>query len=108
MVDHEESVKNEEKEKEADEKEKSNEPSQKEDEKEKQQQTKGKWVLKKTLTDREILSQAILFLAAGYETTASTLVLIAYNLATNPECQYKLCEEIDEILEKNVKKKRFL
>nr|QEV83804.1 cytochrome P450 [Brachionus rotundiformis] len=57
--------------------------------------------LKKTLTNREILSQSILFLLAGYETTAQTLCYIAYNLAMNPEYQQKLCEEIDSVLEKH-------
>lgn len=56
MVDHQESVVKEEKAKESEEtKEKSTNES-KEEEKENKQQ-KGKWVLKKTLTDREILSQ---------------------------------------------------
>ncbi|MFM6003032.1 MAG: cytochrome P450, partial [Sphaerospermopsis kisseleviana] len=46
--------------------------------------------MKNTLTDVEILAQAILFLLAGYETTGSTLTLISYNLACHPEIQEKL------------------
>ncbi|RNA30710.1 Cytochrome P450, partial [Brachionus plicatilis] len=56
--------------------------------------------LKKTLTNKEILSQSILFLLAGYETTAQTLCYVAYNLAMNPVYQKKLCQEIDTVLEK--------
>ena len=63
----------------------------------------SKWnAMKKTLTNKEITSQAVLFLAAGYETTASNLTLVSYNLAMHPEYQDKLCEEIDEVLERYV------
>lgn len=58
--------------------------------------------LKKTLNNSEILSQSILFLLAGYETTAQTLCYIAYNLAMNPFYQQKLCQEIDSVLERHV------
>jgi cytochrome P450 len=57
---------------------------------------------KKSLTNNEILSQSFLFLTAGYETVASNLCFIAYNLATNTHCQDKLIEEIDKVLEKHV------
>ena len=36
------------------------------------------------------------FLAAGYETTATTLSYVSYHLALNPDIQQKLREEIDE------------
>ena len=69
-----------------------------------QKESGSKWTgMKKTLTNKEIMSQAVLFLAAGYETTASNLTLVAYNLAMNPEYQDKLCEEIDEVLERHVR-----
>uniref|UniRef100_A0AAQ4R8S3 unspecific monooxygenase n=1 Tax=Gasterosteus aculeatus aculeatus TaxID=481459 RepID=A0AAQ4R8S3_GASAC len=48
------------------------------------------------LSDSEILSQAMIFIFAGYETSSGTLGFLAYNLATNPDIQKTLQEEIDE------------
>lgn len=69
-----------------------------EDAESKEKETKNK----RKLTDKEILAQAILFLAAGYETTATTLGFFAHNMAMNPEYQQKLIDEVDEILQKHV------
>ncbi|NXW03604.1 CP3AL protein, partial [Fregetta grallaria] len=52
----------------------------------------------KALTDSEILSQAFIFIFAGYESTSNTLCFLAYELATHPDVQQKLLEEIDTVL----------
>ncbi|XP_052828840.1 cytochrome P450 3A24 isoform X1 [Octopus bimaculoides] len=44
----------------------------------------------------ELRSQCFLFLMAGYETTATTLIYTAYELAYNQEIQSKLYDEIIE------------
>lgn len=58
--------------------------------------------VQKTLTEDEIAGQAFLFLIAGYETTTSTLSFATYLLATNPECQEKVLQEVDEFSAKHV------
>ncbi|XP_056416274.1 cytochrome P450 3A4-like isoform X2 [Hyla sarda] len=52
----------------------------------------------KELTDSEILAQGLIFIMAGYETTSTTLMFLAYHLATHPDVQTKLQEEIDTFL----------
>ena len=51
----------------------------------------------KKLSDMEVLAQSFVFLIAGYETTSNTLSLTCYNLATNPDVQDKLQQEIDNV-----------
>ena len=48
------------------------------------------------LTDEEIIAQTIVILAAGFETTGSTLAFTAYYLALYPEMQERLRREIEE------------
>ncbi|XP_066429588.1 cytochrome P450 3A29-like isoform X1 [Eleutherodactylus coqui] len=52
----------------------------------------------KELTDTEIMAQGLIFIIAGFETTSTTLMFLAYVLATHPDVQTKLQEEIDTIL----------
>lgn len=47
------------------------------------------------MTDDEIIANAITFLFAGYETTATALTWAAYFLATQQECQEKIVKEIE-------------
>jgi hypothetical protein len=56
------------------------------------------------LTVEEIHAQALIFFIAGYETTATTLTFIAYCLATEPECQEKLCREIHRVMGDQVRR----
>ncbi|XP_045140312.1 cytochrome P450 3A4-like [Echinops telfairi] len=52
----------------------------------------------KALTDLELVAQSIIFIFAGYETTSTALSFVMYLLATHPDCQQKLQQEIDEAL----------
>ena len=47
------------------------------------------------LSDQELMAQSVIFIFAGYETTSSTLSFLLYILATHPDVQQKLQEEID-------------
>ncbi|KAI5929205.1 Cytochrome P450 3A4 [Manis javanica] len=49
----------------------------------------------KALSDMELVAQSIIFIFAGYETTSSALSFLMYLLATHPDVQQKLQEEID-------------
>ena len=50
------------------------------------------------LTDEEVMSQSLTFIAAGYETTANLLTYTAYLLALNPDIQDRLIDEIKKYL----------
>lgn len=49
----------------------------------------------KTLHYDEVVANILLFMAAGYETTSTTLAYCTYILATEPDIQKKLQEELD-------------
>jgi len=53
---------------------------------------------KKVLTDRELSDQALTFIQAGHETTATSLNWLFYFLARNPGVESKLRAELDEVL----------
>jgi cytochrome P450 family 3 subfamily A len=55
------------------------------------------------ITDMELVGQTALFIAAGFETTATTLQFIAYLLAMHPEIQEKCFEEIQDALGEKVR-----
>ena len=46
------------------------------------------------------MGNAMVFLFAGYETTASMLQFLAYQLALNPKIQDRLIQEIDDVVGK--------
>nr|WIT94153.1 cytochrome P450 monooxygenase CYP6WG1 [Euwallacea interjectus] len=52
-------------------------------------------------SETEVLSNAFIIYAAGYETSSGTTCFAMYELALNPEIQEKLREEILDSLEKN-------
>uniref|UniRef100_A0A8C2MMC5 Cytochrome P450 3A n=1 Tax=Cricetulus griseus TaxID=10029 RepID=A0A8C2MMC5_CRIGR len=55
-----------------------------------------------SLSDMEIIAQSIIFISAGYDSTSSTLDFALYLLATHPDVQKKLQEEIDVTLPNKV------
>jgi cytochrome P450 family 3 subfamily A len=49
----------------------------------------------------EIVSNALLFFLAGYETSSTAMAFTFYNLALNEDAQQTLFEEIESALEDN-------
>lgn len=76
------------------------EDEEEDDEKESIDGTEGPKTLKKTLTNKEIIGNALTMMSAGTDTTGNALIYICYNLAMYPDCQNKLFEEINEALVK--------
>ncbi|CAF4069623.1 unnamed protein product [Adineta steineri] len=58
------------------------------------QEEKRRGTLSKTLNDREILAQALVFMTAGYETTSILMSFFFYVMATEPIIQEKVYDEI--------------
>jgi len=54
---------------------------------------------KRNLTENDIISNLIILLIVGYDTTGMTLAFILYALAENPDVQDKLQQEVDEAWE---------
>ena len=48
------------------------------------------------LSDEELISQAVIFFVAGYDTTANTIANACYLLATHPDVQDKCYQEISD------------
>ncbi|KAH3706709.1 hypothetical protein DPMN_066097, partial [Dreissena polymorpha] len=57
----------------------------------------------KSLSVNEIVSQSFIVFVAGYETTATLLTYASYVLATNPDVQNTLQEEIDRHIPRDCK-----
>lgn len=52
----------------------------------------------KALSDLEMAAQAVIFIFGGYDATSTSISLIMYELATHPDVQKKLQDEIDRTL----------
>ena len=54
--------------------------------------------VRRKLSDEEVSPQFVIFMTAGFESIAITLSHMAYVLATDPEIQEKLHEELDNAI----------
>ncbi|XP_039706834.1 cytochrome P450 3A12-like [Pteropus medius] len=54
------------------------------------------------MSDLDLVAQSIIFIFGGYETTSTTLSFLMYILATHPDIQQKVQEEIDATLPNKV------
>ncbi|TOF86303.1 hypothetical protein CGJ15_25250, partial [Vibrio parahaemolyticus] len=56
---------------------------------------------KQVLTDKSIVAQSVLFLIAGYDTTASTLAFASFLLAKYPVHQQRLRQELQQMVQEH-------
>ncbi|XP_049869418.1 uncharacterized protein LOC126369166 [Pectinophora gossypiella] len=61
----------------------------------------GKKEVNKVWSDTDLVAQAILFFIGGFETAASAITFLLYELAVNPDVQDKLVQEIKDFDSKN-------
>lgn len=54
------------------------------------------------LSDLEMAAQTVIFIFGGYDATSTSISFIMYELATNPDVQKKLQDEIDRTLPNKV------
>lgn len=59
----------------------------------------GKASVTRKWNDDEVIAQCLIFLLAGFETSATMLTFTAYEIAINPDVQQKLFEEISKVNE---------
>lgn len=53
--------------------------------------------------EQEVVDNAFLFLAAGFETTSNALAYIAYLLAIHPDVQEQVFEEVAQVAQAEVR-----
>lgn len=53
-----------------------------------------------SLTMKEIVAHCMVFFIAGFETSSTTMAFTLYELATHPEIQHKVREEMFSVLKK--------
>ncbi|CAH0564732.1 unnamed protein product [Brassicogethes aeneus] len=61
----------------------------------------GKAKVQKHLTDEDITAQALIFFFAGFDTVASIMCFMAYELGVSQEIQDRLREEIEHTMKEN-------
>jgi cytochrome P450 len=58
-------------------------------------------------TDEDVAAQAITFFGDGFETSSSALSFLLYTLATNPDVQERVREEVVSVLKRHGDKLTF-
>lgn len=65
------------------------------------------WIHCAGLSHDEVVANGMFFLIAGHDTTAGTLAFLGYSLAVNGDCQQKLIDEIDSVMNGQVIRSSF-